>query len=352
MREPATATLLRVRRALTVLFLSVSLTGLAASAASAQEPVPPPEERIRAGVTVSGVDVGNLTLAEAQVRLEQTLGPLLAQDVVVTVARRRFTLHMSQLGLAFRADKTAQRALQAGKAAPPAPDGTLLPASALPAVTYERAPLWTFAKRIGGAVHVAPRDARLRITLTRMLKRKSRNGRRLAVRKLVESIKATVTDPLAARALAPGRETVAPNVRTKELKRIYRTVITIDRSHFRLRLFKRLRFVKGYGVAVGMPAYPTPTGLFAIQSKQVNPTWTAPNSPWAGELAGQQFAGGAPDNPLKARWMGVSGSVGIHGTGLPWTIGSRASHGCIRMTVPDVIHLFGRVPIGTPVRIR
>ena len=41
--------------------------------------------------------------------------------------------------------------------------------------------------------------------------------------------------------------------------------------------------------------------------------------------------------------MGVSGAVGIHGTGQPWSIGTRASHGCIRMTVPDVIDLFGRV---------
>jgi lipoprotein-anchoring transpeptidase ErfK/SrfK len=106
------------------------------------------------------------------------------------------------------------------------------------------------------------------------------------------------------------------------------------------------------GVAVGMPAYPTPTGLFAIQTKQVNPTWTAPDSPWAGEMAGQSVAGGAVDNPLKARWMGVDGSVGIHGTGQPWTIGTRASHGCIRMSVPDVIDLFRRVSIGTPVLIK
>ena len=38
-------------------------------------------------------------------------------------------------------------------------------------------------------------------------------------------------------------------------------------------------------------------------------------------MAGQQIAGGAADNPLKARWMGVSGAVGIHGTGQPWSIG-------------------------------
>jgi lipoprotein-anchoring transpeptidase ErfK/SrfK len=140
-------------------------------------------------------------------------------------------------------------------------------------------------------------------------------------------------------------------VRTRELRKLYPAVITIDRSSFRLRLFKRFKVVERYGVAVGLPDYPTPAGLFAIQSKQVNPTWTAPNSPWAGEMAGQQVAGGAADNPLKARWMGVSGAVGIHGTGQPWTIGSRASHGCIRMTVPDVIDLFARVSVGTPVLI-
>jgi lipoprotein-anchoring transpeptidase ErfK/SrfK len=339
-----------MRRAFRVLLLALSVSAAAAPAAAAQ--VPAEQPRIRAGVTVSGVDVGMLTVAEAQAKLEQMLGPALARDVGVTVAGRRFRLRMSELGFSFRAASTALRALYAGQDAPPAPDGTLPPASAEPSVAYKRAPLWSFAKRTARAVDVAPRDARVKITLTRLIKRPGRKGRKLAVRALVASIEKTLADPLAARELRPGRRTLTPTVRTKELKRAYRSVITIDRSHFRLRLFKRLRFAKGYGVAVGMPDYPTPTGLFAIQTKQVDPTWTAPNSPWAGEMAGRQVAGGAADNPLKARWMGVSGSVGIHGTGMPWTIGSRASHGCIRMTVPDVIDLFRRVSIGTPVLIR
>ena len=76
-----------------------------------------------------------------------------------------------------------------------------------------------------------------------------------------------------------------------DLARAYGTVITIDRNNFKLRLFKRLKFSKSYGVAVGQPAYPTPTGRFQISNKQVNPAWTAPNSPWAGELAGHDDAG-------------------------------------------------------------
>ena len=77
-----------------------------------------------------------------------------------------------------------------------------------------------------------------------------------------------------------------------------------------------------------------------------------PNSDWAGGLAGQTIPGGAPNNPLKARWLGVNGSVGIHGTAEEWSIGSRASHGCIRMRVRDVVDLYPRVPMGTPVLIK
>ena len=338
-------------RALTIALLTLLF---AAPAASAQEPVaPPPEEpRIRAGVTVSGIDVGTLTLAEAEAKLTAELGPLLAQDVVVRAARRRFTLPVKKLGFEFRADRTAQRAYDAGTAAPPAADGTLPPASATPSVAFKRDPLWSWVKRVAASVDKAPRDARVKIKLTRIRRFPGKPGRSLKVRPLVKAIEAVLADPLAAREVKADFKRLVPDVRTKELRKIYKKVITIDRANFKLRLFKKFRVIKSYGVAVGMPAYPTPTGLFSIQTKQVNPTWTAPNSPWAGEMAGQQVAGGAPNNPLRARWMGVSGAVGIHGTGLPWSIGTRASHGCIRMTVPDVIDLFKRVLVGTPVLIR
>jgi lipoprotein-anchoring transpeptidase ErfK/SrfK len=339
-----------MRRVLAVLLIGSTIAATAATSASAQ--APPPEERIRAGVTVAGVDVGNLTVAEATVRLEQTLGPVLAQDVVVTAAGRRFRLKMAAIKFKFRADSTALRALYAGRAAPPAPDGSLPPASATPSVSYKRKPVWRFVRATAKKVRVAPRNARVKITLTRMIKRPGKKGRAMAVEPVVKAIQAAVADPAAAREIAAPLKQLTPKIRTKELKKAYPSIITIDRDHFRLRLFKRLKFVKGYGVAVGQPAYPTPTGQFAVQSKQVNPVWTAPNSPWAGEMAGQSVGGGAANNPLKARWIGVAGSVGIHGTGEPWTIGTRASHGCIRMTVPDVIDLFGRISLGTPVLIR
>ena len=107
-----------------------------------------------------------------------------------------------------------------------------------------------------------------------------------------------------------------------------------------------------YPIAVGQAGLETPAGLYKIQNKAVNPAWHVPNSDWAGGLQGQTIPGGAPNNPLKARWLGVNGSVGIHGTAEEWSIGSRASHGCIRMRVADVIDLYPRVPVGTTIVIR
>ena len=95
----------------------------------------------------------------------------------------------------------------------------------------------------------------------------------------------------------------------------------------------------------------TPAGLYAIQNKAVNAAWSVPNSAWAGSLAGQVVPGGAPDNPLKARWMGIFAGAGIHGTDQVGSLGTAASHGCVRMAIPDVIELYDQVKVQTPVYI-
>ena len=116
----------------------------------------------------------------------------------------------------------------------------------------------------------------------------------------------------------------------------YPTYLTVDQSSFTVTLWKNLKVAKQYTVAVGQPAYPTPTGLYSIESKQVDPVWSVPNSAWAGELAGSRVAGGSPENPLKARWMGITDGAGFHGTDDVASLGTAASHGCVRMAVPDV----------------
>jgi len=344
------------------LVLAAVLAAVLAPAASAQEPAPtptatpapppppapPPGPRIAPGVLVAGVDVSNLTLAEATARLRPALAPKLRKRVIVAVAGERYVLAPKQMRFTFDASKSARRAYNAGRATPPARGATL---NVAPWVRFRRGAVRDFAEAVDKAAYVAPRDATVRITLRRIYKRKSRAGRDLDAKALRGAIEATVVDPAAPRILKPGRAALKAKVNANDLAKQFGTVVTIDRSNFKLRLFKGLKLSKTYGVAVGAAGYDTPAGRYAIQNKQVNPAWSAPDKPWAGLYRGRTVAGGSPENPLKARWLGIANGVGIHGTGDPGSIGSRASHGCIRMRVPDVVDLFPRVPVGTPVLI-
>ena len=104
-----------------------------------------------------------------------------------------------------------------------------------------------------------------------------------------------------------------------------------------------------FGVATGQAAYPTPLGNFEIVTKQRDPWWNPPDSDWA---KGAEPIPPGPGNPLGTRWMGLSvPAVGIHGTPDAASIGYSASHGCIRMLVPEAEWLFERVEEGTPVFI-
>ncbi len=136
----------------------------------------------------------------------------------------------------------------------------------------------------------------------------------------------------------------------KEVAAEYPSYLTLDRSTFTLRLWEHLKPAKSYTVAVGMEGLETPEGLYHIQEKQENPSWHVPNSAWAGSLAGQVIPPG-PADPIKARWMGIYEGAGIHGTEETSSLGSAASHGCVRMAIPDVEELYDRVEVGTPIYI-
>jgi lipoprotein-anchoring transpeptidase ErfK/SrfK len=108
--------------------------------------------------------------------------------------------------------------------------------------------------------------------------------------------------------------------------------------------------VRRFGVATGQSVYPTPGGLFEIVDMQLNPWWYPPDSPWA---QGAKPIPPGPGNPLGTRWMGLTvPGVGIHGTPNDASIGYSASHGCIRMHIPDAEWLFQHVDVGTPVLIQ
>jgi lipoprotein-anchoring transpeptidase ErfK/SrfK len=126
--------------------------------------------------------------------------------------------------------------------------------------------------------------------------------------------------------------------------------IVVSLSQRKLRLIRGGRVVRTYSIAVGMPAHPTPTGDFAVNDKQVDPAWYPPDSPWAAEL---DTIPPGPGNPLGTRWIGTTApAIGIHGTYADSSVGTAASHGCMRMHIPDVEALYDEVVLGMTVSIR
>jgi lipoprotein-anchoring transpeptidase ErfK/SrfK len=127
-------------------------------------------------------------------------------------------------------------------------------------------------------------------------------------------------------------------------------VIVVTRGANTLRLYNGRTLVRTFPVATGQAIYPTPAGVWRIMNKQRNPWWYPPTyDSWA---KGLKPVPPGPSNPLGTRWMGLSApGVGIHGTDAPTSIGYSASHGCVRMHVPDAEWLFEHVSVGTPVVI-
>lgn len=303
---------------------------------------------ISEGVSAGGVDLSLLTVDEATTALTDdiALQTALREDVVLGAAGIPWTLTMARIDYAFDPRRTAERAALVETRVDPAAK-VIVPL----AVTYSKAALRAWVATVAKGTWRAPRPATLRMTLRRMLVRESKGGFRLNKRSVMRKVKKALAG-VGERRLHQRMLKVRPKRTTRDLRNAYPTIITVDRDAFRLRLFKRLRISKRYGIAVGMPGYETPTGRFTVRNKAVNPAWTKPNSDWVPpDQRGDVVPGGSPENPLKARWLGIVDGVGIHGTADGWSIGTRASHGCIRMRVPDVIDLYDRVPVGTPVLI-
>jgi len=299
-------------------------------------------QTIKPGISAAGVDLSGLTVEQAATRLDQAYAPRLQGDMILGAAGIPWKLTMAEAQLKLDSVRTAKRALYAKAGV----------TAVQPAITHSRTAVRGFVERVAARVRKNPKDAAIKITVRHIFREKSHNGRALAIDATRQAIDAQLDDPAAPRKVHARLTKITAKVTFANLARVYNTVVTIDRDNFKLRLFKALKFRKGYGIAVGMAGLDTPAGRYAIQNKQVDPAWHVPNSAWAGSLAGQVIPGGAPNNPLRARWLGIANGVGIHGTAEDWSIGTRASHGCIRMHVSDVIDLYARVPVGSPVLIK
>jgi lipoprotein-anchoring transpeptidase ErfK/SrfK len=305
----------------------VIAAGLACAAAPAAER----SHAIAAGVSVGGVPVGGTLSEAARSRIEAEF-----KKPVTLVYRRTQTL-VAPSRVGARVDISA--AVRAALAATP---GSRI---ALP-IRYSQRLVAAAVKRIADRIDRAPVAARVTgATAAGPEFTAARPG--LAVDQ--KTMRAALVQVLAGGQRVPLQVLTRP-VPAKVTIAAFGPVIVITRGINKLRLYNGTTLVRTFSVATGQAIYPTPSGVWRIVDKQRNPWWYPPTQDaWA---RGLKPVPPGPTNPLGTRWMGLSAAgVGIHGTDADTSIGYSASHGCIRMHVPDAEWVFERVHVGTPVVI-
>lgn len=112
----------------------------------------------------------------------------------------------------------------------------------------------------------------------------------------------------------------------------------IDISERKLYVEEDGEEIRSFNVAVGTDAHPTPRGGFDVSRMIWNPRWVPPDSEWAkGEKAREP---GDPKNPMgRVKIFFREPDYYIHGTNAESSIGTAASHGCVRMLNDEVIEL-------------
>jgi lipoprotein-anchoring transpeptidase ErfK/SrfK len=317
-------------------------------------------DHIAKGIRVGGVDVGGLTRSQAERKLEARYLGALHEPIVVHHGNKTWTLGPREAKTAADISAMVAEAVARSRSGNIVSrtfrglTGGTVHADLQPTVSYSKSAVVRLLDRIRRSVDRDPIDAKINFHPGGFDLQDGRDGLAVDASALHRQIDAAIVSPTAQRTFVARTHHTTPKVTTESLHKTYSTLLIVNRGAFQLSLFKDLKKVKTYDIAVGMAGLETPAGVYHIQNKAVNPAWTMPNSDWVAPAdRGKVVPGGSPENPLKARWLGIFDGAGIHGIDPSeyGTIGHAASHGCVRMRIPDVIDLYPRVPVGAPIYI-
>jgi lipoprotein-anchoring transpeptidase ErfK/SrfK len=308
-------------------------------------------------VRVGPVDVSAMTRAQARAAITERLLRPLEAPLAIQAAGRPFALSAREAHITADVDAivdaAVRRSREGGVLARTwrAISGHGIGARVAPTIAYSRRAVQRIVDRVRVTVSRPAKDAKVSFAPDNVLIRPAQTGRTIDAAKLRADVQRALVSATSHRVVTAPIKHIEPKVTGDKLANDYPVVLTVDRGGFKISLFKHLERVRVYPIAVGQAGLETPAGLYKIQNKAINPAWHVPDSPWAGSLAGTVIPGGAPNNPIKSRWLGVYDGVGVHGTSERGSIGSNASHGCIRMLIEDVEKLYDEVPVGTPIFI-
>jgi lipoprotein-anchoring transpeptidase ErfK/SrfK len=211
-------------------------------------------------------------------------------------------------------------------------------------LSFDRAAVVKFADRFVKQVNRPPRDAEIRLKVGKLVIVPDQVGRHLTQQQAIDAIEGSLAK--GARGIRLPVQLIQPSVRASA----FSNVLVVSVTDNTLKLYERGKVTRQFGVSTGTGGYPTPIGLFTVVDKEEWPSWFNPHAPWS--LGMPEVIGPGRNNPLgtRALYLSVSGIL-IHGTPHDYSIGTNASHGCIRMHISDSEALYPMIPVGTPVLI-
>lgn len=309
-------------------------------------------DEILPGVTVGGVDVGGMTRGEAVREVEAQADLTLTDDLVVRAAGYTWTVTPAALGMSADVAGAVDRGFavadefslfeRLSHRLRDEPVDRAYPVE----FAYDEAAVRAFVQQAYDEVALPAVDARFELVDGELVTQRSEGGQQLkvelATRRILRALERQVDDvdiPV---------KPVAPAITTSSLG----TTIVVDISDNHLWLYDGLQVIADYDVATGTPGYPTPAGTFEIIDKKENPTWYNPDPEgWGADMPAS--IGPGPGNPLGTRALYLNApGIRIHGSWDASSIGTAASHGCIRMHVADSEEMYPMVPIGTRVFVK
>lgn len=304
-------------------------------------------DRILPGVSVAGVDVGGMTRTQAIDAVELAAAAQLDAPIQVLAGDASWSVTPRELGRTASVEGAVEEALdastQVGFVSRVWHRWRQQPLEVDVPLVYDGGSVSSFVERITEAVSVEPVDAAVRLEDGGVrfdhAKRGQALGRNVATRRLLAALdEGTTSVRLPLRVLRP----------TITDAKLGNTIV-VDRSVNELSFYRGFELIDRYPVATAAAGYVTPAGRWTIVNKVENPTWynPAPDT-WGADLP--MVIPPGPDNPLGTRALYLDApGIRIHGTSDVDSIGTYASHGCIRMLMSDVEALYPQVPVGTRV---
>jgi len=310
------------------------------------------------GVSVAGTPLAGMTEQQARAAIKSAIDAPLARPLTVNVESAVYTLDPQSV-VTVDTDKMIADAYA------PRRDATLVQrvgaqvtqdspeVEVAPAYTIDTEALGSWIASIAVATNKKAISADVGIKNSKIVKTASATGRKLDVAKSTEALSKALSaeqalaDADTARAVTLAVKTIKPKVTEANFGKY----IVVRLSQRKIWLYNNGELEKTYRIAVGQPAFPTPQGEWKIVAKRYRPTWINPhNDAWSNSMP-ERIAPG-PGNPLGTRALNLDASgIRFHGTTSDGSIGTAASHGCMRMHMWDVEDLYPRVPMGTPVLI-